>query len=377
MIASRSAEVVVIGAGIAGASAAWALAEHCDTVLIELESQPGSHATGRSAAVISETSGPAAVCALAAASRPWLARPPTDLGSDSLLTSRGLLWVADNTTADQLDVIETTARNLGIPVEPLSSAQARRRVPVLRSDWLVQAVLEPMAMNIDVARLLAGFLGGFRDRGGVLRCADPALRLEPTGERWRVVTPSGTITASAVVNAAGAWADQVAQTAGLPPIGLQPLRRTAFVFPVDGVSSWPVVMDVGSRFYFEPEGPGLLASPADETPSEPTDARADELDIARAVDALAQATTLEVKGVHSSWAGLRTFAPDRLPVVGPDPLAPGLFWLAGQGGGGIKTSPALAHYVTALVVDGTPPAELGGIDLQPFHGQIRPDRLRR
>jgi D-arginine dehydrogenase len=233
-----------------------------------------------------------------------------------------------------------------------------------------------MAMSIDVARLLGGFLTGFRRRGGAVRCSDPALRLEPAGDRWRVVTPSGTITAEAVVNAAGAWADRVGGTAGLDPIGLQPLRRTAFVFPADGVAAWPLVMDIGSRFYFEPEGPGLLASPADETPSEPTDARADELDIARAVDALAQATTLEVRGVRSSWAGLRTFAPDRLPVVGPDPRAPGLFWLAGQGGGGIKTSPALAHYVTGLVVDGIPPAELGGVDLRPFHQDIRPDRLR-
>ncbi len=377
MTRTDTADVVVIGAGIAGAGAAWALSEHCRTILIELESQPGSHATGRSAAVISETSGLPAVCALAAASRRWLDHPRAELGIDSVLSPRGLLWVADDDAASGLDEIEANARDLGIPVDALSGEKARELVPALRPEWLTRAVLEPMAMSIDVARLLDGYIAGFRKRGGVLRCSDPALRLEPTGDRWRLVTPSGTITVEAVVNAAGAWADQVAGTAGLPPIGLQPLRRTAFVFPVDGVSSWPLVMDIGSRFYFEPEGPGLLASPADETPSEPTDARADELDIARAVDALARATTLEVKGVRSSWAGLRTFAPDRLPVVGPDPLAPGLFWLAGQGGGGIKTSPALAHYVTGLVVDGCAPDELGGVDLGPFHGQISPDRLVR
>lgn len=369
-----TADVVVIGAGIAGAGAARALARNLDTVLVEMEGQPGLHATGRSAAVLSETSGSTEVCALAAASRHWLAAPHDD--PTPLLADRGLLWVADRDAEPDLDPVMANAGRLGIAVEVLDRDRARRLVPALRAEWLARAVYEPNTMSIDVARLLHRFLADFRARGGRLRCSDPALRLEQTGDRWKVVTPSGTITASAVVNAAGAWADRVAVSAGLPPIGLQPLRRTAFVFPVDGVSGWPLVMDVGSRFYFEPEGPGLLASPADETPSEPVDARADELDIARAVDALTAATTLEVRGVRSSWAGLRTFAPDRLPVVGPDPLAPGLFWLAGQGGGGIKTAPALARWIADVVVKSQPPAEVGGVDLRPFHQRITPDRLR-
>jgi D-arginine dehydrogenase len=157
-------------------------------------------------------------------------------------------------------------------------------------------------------------------------------------------------------------------------LGLTPLLRTAFTFPVDGVESWPLVMDAGDRFYFEPEGPGLLASPADETPSPPCDARADETAMAVGVDTLAEATTLEVRGVRSRWAGLRTFAPDRLPVVGEDPMAPGFFWLAGQGGAGIKTSPAMATLISAIVRRAELPGELRAFGIDP--SVLSPSRLR-
>ena len=189
-----------------------------------------------------------------------------------------------------------------------------------------------------------------------------------------MTTSRGVAECSTVVNAAGAWADQLAERASLAPVGLTPLHRTAFVFPVDDARDWPLVMDVRGNFYFEPEGPGVLASPADETPSEPCDAQADELAIARATDALFEATTMRVRGVRSAWAGLRTFAPDRLPVVGEDPSAPGFFWLAGQGGAGIKTAPALAHAIASLVCDRRLPSELTnrGIDA----ASLSPARFR-
>lgn len=358
----RRLRVVVVGAGIAGAAAAHALARFADVVLVEMEAQPGTHATGRSAAVLSETSGSAAVCALAVASRPFFTAPPDGLFEAPLLSPRGLLWVADEPYAAALDELAATASGVGVRADRLTAAEAIARVPALRDGWVIGAVHEPGAMSIDVAGLLDGFLAGFRRRGGSVRLSSPALRIEPTGAGWRVELPDGAIDADVVVDAAGAWSDEVAVRAGLDPIGLQPFRRTAFTFPVDGVDGWPMVMDAGSRFYFEPEGPGLLGSPAEETASEPCDARPDELDIARAVDALGEATTLQVRGVRATWAGLRTFAPDRIPIVGEDPSRPGFFWLAGQGGAGIKTAPAMAEVVAALVAgDPFPPAlvELG------------------
>jgi D-arginine dehydrogenase len=355
---STRPRVAVIGAGIAGAAAAYRLATDGDVVLVEMEAQPGTHATGRSAAVLSETSGSPAVCALALASRPFFVAPPDDALDSTVLAPRGVLWVADGPSAPLLDDLAAVAGSIDVRVERLGGDAATRLVPALRPDWVAGALHEPDAMSIDVARLLDGLLGGFRRRGGTVRLASPALRVAPNGRGWRVHLPHDSIDVDVVVNAAGAWADEVAHRAGVPALGLRPMLRTAFTFPVDGVRSWPLVMDVASRFYFEPEGPGLLASPSDETPSEPCDARADDVAIAMAVDALAEATTLQVRGVNSRWAGLRTFSPDRVPVVGEEPEHPGFFWLAGQGGAGIKTSPAMADVLASLVVGSPFPGAL-------------------
>jgi D-arginine dehydrogenase len=354
------ADIVVVGAGIAGVGAAWALADGHRVVLIEQEAQPGTHATGRSAAVISETSGPYEVCALAARSRPFLTAPPPAVTSLPLLAPRGLLWVDDRPWAERLEEIAAVAARLGVTHQRLEPEAIVRLAPELRPTWVSAGLYEPQAMSIDVAELLSGWLADFKRRGGHLSTTSEAVELSPLASGWRVVTPEREIHCNVVVNAAGAWADEVAERAGLQRLGLQPLRRTAFVFPGPGgvdLRSRPLVMDVGSRFYFEPEGPGLLASPADETLSPPTDARPDEIDVARAVDALAEATTIEVRGVSRSWAGLRTFATDCRPVVGFDPTADGFFWLAGQGGAGIKTAPALAELTRSLIVDGPPSGE--------------------
>ena len=355
---SSRRRVVVIGAGIAGAAAAYRLASDCDVVLVDMEPQAGTHATGRSAAVLSETSGTSVVCALARASRPFLTRPPDDAFDSTLLSPRGLLWVADDASLKILTDLEALAASIGVDAHRLRVDAATALVPVLRSDWLSGALHEPGAMSIDVARLLAGFLAGLRRRGASVRLAAPVIRLQRAGSGWRVGLPDGQIDADVVVNAAGAWADQIAERAGIAPLGLRPLLRTVFTFPLAGVEQWPLVIDVASRFYFEPEGPGLLASPADETPSEPCDARPDDLAIAMAVDALADATTLAVRGVRSTWGGLRTFAADRIPVLGEDPDHPGFFWLAGQGGAGIKTSPAMADALAALVLGEPFPSSL-------------------
>jgi D-arginine dehydrogenase len=217
-------------------------------------------------------------------------------------------------------------------------------------------------MTIDVAALVAGYRSGLARRGGRVETARGAVSLEAGTDGWTVTTAGGGVLGCRyVVNAAGAWADSVARRAGVGPLGLQPYRRTAFVFAVAGhrTAGWPLVMDSRERFYFEPDPAGLLASPADETPVEPHDARADELAMARATEALGESTTLAIRGVRHRWAGLRTFVADRVPVAGFDPRAPGFFWLAGQGGAGIKTAPALAGITRALIAGEPVPAWLG------------------
>jgi len=359
------ADIVIVGGGIAGLSAGWELSDRASVVVLETETTVASHASGRSAAVISETYGPAGVCALAAASRPFLDNPPPSFTEVPLLGPRGMLWVSH--TPESLGAAAATARRLGATTERLSAAEAQALVPVMRREWIGDAMLEPSVMSIDVAALIDGFRSGLTSRGGLIRTADQAITLERTREFWIVTTDHQSIGCDLVINAAGAWADEVAGRAGVMPLGLVPMRRTAFLFPAgrDDARSWPLVMDAGGGFYFEPEGDCLLASPADETPTHAHDARPDEMAMAMATDALAAASTLVVKGVRRSWAGLRTFAPDRLPVVGFDPDMPGFFWLAGQGGAGIKTSPALAALTRALVFGEESPGEFGSVGLDP------------
>lgn len=371
-------DVVVVGGGIAGASAAAALAgAGADVLLVEREPGFGTHATGRSAAVLSETSGPAPVRALAVASRPFLEQPPDGLCDHALTAPRGLLWVAD--AAGEAD-LRAFAEAAAVQVPGIAVVDAARSVelaPMLRPGWAALGLWEPEARTLDVDALLQGYLRLLRRAG---RTAAPGEGLASAHRRdgdWLVRTDQREVTATILVDAAGAWADDVAIRCGVPPVGLVALKRTAFVFaPPAGVdvAAWPLVMDHGGRFYLEPEGTRLLASPADETPVDPCDARADDLDVARAVDALAEATTLQVRGVGRAWAGLRTFAPDRTPVVGLDPDEPGFCWAAGQGGYGIKTAPAVAALVVAACTGTPPPPELAAQGVVP--DTYAPARLR-
>ena len=350
--------VVVIGAGIAGAAAAWHLAEHASVVMVERESHPGAHATGRSAALHTETSGAPVVGALAAASRPFLAGPPEGFTDHGLLSPRGLLWIARAREQDLLEDKAAAAEAAGVEVHRLGSAQCCELVGVLRPAAAAAGVYEPGAMTIDVDGLLQGFVRGARRRGAELHVAAEVTAVAEHAGGWRVQAGERHWDCDVVVNAAGAWCDPVAELAGVEPLGLRPLRRSVFVFPPlagTNAAGWPMVWDIGNRFYFEPEGPLLLASPADETPSEPCDARPETTDIALGVEELEAATTVQVRGVRRTWAGLRTFALDRVPAAGFDPDHPGFFWLAGQGGYGIKTSPALGRLCAALILGEAPP----------------------
>ena len=346
-------DVVVIGAGIAGAAAAWSLAEHMRVVLVERESAPGVHATGRSASVLSETSGHRVVCLLAAASRPFFEAPPDAFCETPLLAPRGLAWVGGRDDAGRLDAFGEAARRLTPTVRRLSAEATLELLPGFRPPAVAGgAVHEPDAMSIDTAALLHGFVAGTRRRGSaVLTTAEAISAVSPGRSRWVTTIGDRELTSTHIVNAAGAWGDVVAGRCGVPPIGLQPMRRTAAIVPApEWVGAWPLVMDITGRYYVEPESGGLLVSPADETPSEPCDARPEEIDVARGLDQLAAATEVPVRSVRRAWAGLRTFAPDRVPVLGEDPGAPGFWWLVGQGGAGIKTAPALAALLTSQLV---------------------------
>lgn len=335
------ADVAVIGAGIAGVSVAYELSSDRSVVLLEQENQPAYHTTGRSAAMFLQSYGGPAIRSLTAASRPVF-----DAAGD-LLTPRPLLWVAPPEQVGSLAALASAQPSL-VPLDPAGAVEA---CPVLRPGWCAAALLEPGALEIDVLGLHQHYLGGARRRGArVLLNAGVRAGRHDRG-RWHLDTAAGPVAATSVVNAAGAWADRVAAGLGVPPVGLRPLRRTAAVARSAGVDrGWPIVADVGETFYFRPEGAGVLVSPADETPSEPCDARPDDLDVALAVERVNEATVLGLRSVATAWAGLRTFAPDRNPVAGADPAAPGLWWLAGQGGYGIQIAPALARLAAAAVL---------------------------
>ena len=367
--------MVVIGAGIAGAAAAWHLAGLASVVMVERETHAGAHATGRSAALHTRTSGAPVVGALAAASRPFLAGPPEGFTDHGLLSPRGLLWIARHRERDPLERKAAEAEAAGVEVHRLDGSRCRDLVGVLRPPAAAAGVYEPGAMTIDVDALLQGFLRGARGRGAELHLVAEVTEIAEQAGGWRVTAGDRHWDCDVVVNAAGAWCDAVAGLAGVAPLGLRPLRRSVFVFPPpEGVSvaGWPMVWDIGNRFYFEPEGPLLLVSPVDETPSEPCDARPNTEDIALGVEELEAATTLEVRGVRRTWAGLRTFARDGVPVAGFDPDHPGFFWLAGQGGYGIKTSPALGRLAAALITGGCEPPPL----TPEFVDTLSPGRFR-
>lgn len=353
--------VIIIGAGMAGASLAYELAAEAEVTLLERESHPGYHTTGRSAAMFTETYGPGPIRALTRASRAFYETPPEGFTATPILTPRGVLLTAEPDRAGLIpDVLVSGA------TQALTAAEAEAQVPILRGERLAGAVAEPGARAIDVDALLQAYLRGVKARGGRLICETPVTALARTDAGWRVSTPQEDLSADVVVNAAGAWGDPVAALAGIAPVGLVPKRRTAILIeaPSDP-QGWPMVIDIAEAWYLKPDAGLLLASPADETPVPPQDAQPDEMDVAICVDRIETATTLQVKRIRHKWAGLRSFVADGVPVVGFDPDAPGFFWLVGQGGYGIQTASALARLSAALVLGQPVPADILGEGLTP------------
>ncbi|HLB86312.1 MAG TPA: FAD-binding oxidoreductase [Terriglobales bacterium] len=361
-------DFLVIGAGIAGASVAYELAAHGRAVLLERENLPGYHSTGRSAAVLTENYGNTVIRRLTRASRLFLENTPDGFTSSPLVSQRGVLWIAREDQRGTLAAVLTEAQQLVPSIHAVGCAEARRLCPVLRETYLAAAVLEPDAMDLDVHAIHQGFLKSFTRRNGAIVTSAEATRLVRSGDGWEVHTAKERFSAGIVVNAAGAWCDEIGRLAGARPVGLTPRRRTAFIFDGPASSdlrSWPVVIDVDEQFYFKPESGRILASPADETPVPPCDVYPEEYDIAVAVDRIEKATTLSVQHIRRKWAGLRSFVADKAPVVGMDVDLPGFFWLAGQGGYGIMTSPAMARAAATLIVEGRLPADLAAAGLAP------------
>jgi D-arginine dehydrogenase len=364
-IPAQHFDVIVIGAGIAGVGIAAHLAETRRVVVLEREAQPGYHTTGRSAAVFAECYGGDTVRRLSRGSRAFFESPPPGFAEHPLLVPRGFLFIARDDQREALHALASEP-DLRRSAQLLGARDACTRMPLLRPDYVAEALIDAGASDIDVHALLRGYVTLLRHRGGQLRGNAWVDAIERVDDAWRVATAAGQVEAPLLINAAGAWADEVAALAGVAPIGLQPLRRTAALVempPTPGMAAWPLTIDIDESFYFKPDAGCLLISPGDETPSPPCDALPDELDLAIAVERIERATTLDVKRIRSCWAGLRSFVPDRSPVAGFASGAPGFFWLVGQGGYGIQTAPALSRMAAALALDTDVPSDLADLGL--------------
>ena len=354
-------DIVIVGGGIAGASLGAALGGRRSLLLVEAEDQCGEHSTGRSAAFWHEGYGGAGVAPLTRASRVALESPPADVADRGFLTPRGAIHISR--TGEDFDLVE------GIVTRPLDRAELEQLVPGLRPEWRF-GIDEPGLADIDVAALHAAYLGSIRRSGGTIRTRARFSHAERRGEKWVVTLEDGSaFAAGIIVDAAGAWADSVAVGCGVAPIGIAPQRRTMVQLRVaqSGISRLPLVVDAASQFYFKGEGDSSIwLSPHDEIASDPCDAAPEEIDIAVAIDRFEGAVDWPVERVERSWAGLRSFSPDRLPVYGFDPDVEGFFWCAGQGGFGIQTAPAGAAICAGLLLEEPLEAFVAGIDATPY-----------
>lgn len=344
-------DILVIGGGIAGLSAAAALSKHARVTVLEAEEQTGYHSSGRSATMLHYALGDRLVRALTLASRPFFDDPPADFSDIPLGRRMAVLIHAREDEREALDKLETELSHF-VRLERLDAQGVHELCPLLKDD-AVHGIADRNGIRLDPHALLQGNLKQLRSRGGELRTGCRIASIERADGAWAVTTGNGErFAAPILMNAAGSWADQVAKMAGVQPIGLEPKRRTIITFdapPGADLDHLPFAKTVGDELYFAPESGRLFASPMDEVPSEPTDAQPDEYEVALAADRMEQRTVVKVGRIHSRWAGLRTFTPDRHPAVGFAPDAEGFFWLAGQGGFGLQTSPAVAAIAESLV----------------------------
>jgi D-arginine dehydrogenase len=364
-------DIAIIGAGIAGASLAAEISAHRSVVLIEAEVHPGYHSTGRSAAFWDEAYGGPMVQPLTTASGPLLANPPAEFHDRPLMRPRGALHLGTDSDAKLADMLLVDFADSGVSFERVARAVLDARVTGLRPDWTL-GLWEPDCCDIDVGALHGAYLRQAKRQGVHLQCNSRLHSAQWTAGRWELAANGFTCTAATLVNAAGAWADELAAIAGIGRLGIQPYRRTIVQLAItpDAPADLPLVIGLDGSFYFKPDSGGTLwLSPHDETPSAACDTSPEELDVALAIDRLQQVVDWDIHRVEHKWAGLRSFAPDRLPVIGPDAANPAFFWLAGQGGFGIQTAPAIARIAASMLADEVAPLPM--IDANPY----RPARL--
>lgn len=364
----RLFDFAIIGAGMAGASLAAELAPHARVLVLEGEDAPGYHSTGRSAAFWEECYGGPGLVPLTLPSGHYLRE-------HGFLSQRGALYVGRGEDKGALDDFERRFAGTGVTIERIGGDAVAGHVPAIREEWC-DALYEPACADIDVAGLHQHYLKALKQGGADLVCRAQVERLERESGGWRITTRRGeTYRAARVVNAAGAWADSVATMAGVQPLGIDPLRRTVAVLRVEPAApaDMPLVLDISGTFYFKSDNGRLWLSPHDEIPSEPCDAAPEEIDVATAIDRFERATSWRIEAVERRWAGLRSFAPDRLPVYGPDPEVAGFIWFAGQGGFGIQTAPAAAKLGARIMLGLEPDRLTGGINPASY----APDRFYR
>lgn len=365
---TESYDIAIVGAGMAGASLAAELAPHARVLLAEAEPMPGYHTTGRSAAFWEECYGGPRVVPLTLASGPYLRE-------HGMLAPRGALYVARARDEEAVEKFVETFSGTGVHIERLGRAALEQRLPGVRAEW-TQAISEPACADIDVAGLHQHYLAAARKGGVELRVSSRLEGAEREGEGWRLsFGGAGEARAAVLVDAAGAWADELAVLAGARPLGIGPLRRTIAQVRTEPApaAEQPLVLDINGGFYFKPEHGKLWLSPHDETPSPACDAAPDEIDVAIAIDRFEQVVEWKVLAVERKWAGLRSFAPDRLPVYGYDPRIAGFFWFAGQGGFGIQTAPAAARLGAQLLLGHSRDAMTEALDAELYS----PDRFHR
>lgn len=372
----KETDFIIIGAGIGGTSCAHWLSQDHSVIVLEMEEQPGYHTTGRSVAVYTEAYGPRTIRALAKSGYDFLTNPSGSFSEVPLSHPRGLFFIARD---DQMPALEEglkAVQELSPEISMISADEAVSRIPVLRRDYLAAAFLDPSALSLDVAAIHQGYMRGLKRNGSEIVCNAAVRDIQRKGDKWHVDTPAGEFAAPVVINAAGAWADVIADMVGARNIGLQPKRRTvaAFVPPnVQVDNAWPVVIDCQEEFYFKIDAGTVLASPADETPVPPQDVQPEEIDIAIALDRLQKATTIEVGTLQRTWAGLRSFVADGVPVAGYDPEIEGFFWCAGQGGYGIETSCGMGRCSAALASGKPLPDDIQALGVNA--SDLAPERL--
>lgn len=371
-------DIAIVGAGIAGASLAWQLTRAAATpevLLLEAEIQPGLHSTGRSAAMFMASYGPPQARALTRAGRRFYEQPPEGFASVPLVGPRGVLYAAWQGHEQALAQLQADLQGTGCHVDLLGPQDTLQRLPVLRPQGLLGALHEADALDIDVNALHQGYLRGARQRGASLWTEAVLQRAVHDGSAWHLHCADGRqLRARTLVNAAGAWADTVAQAAGVAPLGIQPKRRSAFTFdapPGLDFRHWPTVCSVQEDWYVKPDAGQLLGSPANADPVPAHDVQPEELDIATGIAAIERDTTLSIRRPRRTWAGLRSFAPDGELVIGFDPAAPRFFWLAGQGGYGIQSAAGASTLAAALLLGQAPTNDLilQGVDPQALSPQ--------